>query len=138
MKWEASLENSFKTIQQVFAESVGPSIERVILLLEEMKGWSQVYVNHEDHVLIPRSTYSHLGLDTQSVERTLAVAVGFAKLIERMRQQAQEEFYAATEWMKWLKYGTNSAYHGDIMLMIRGRTSSGSRYQYRCLSTFFV
>jgi len=42
MKWEASLENSFKTIQQVFAESVGPSIERVILLLEEMKGWSQV------------------------------------------------------------------------------------------------
>ena len=113
MKWEASLENSFKTIQQVFAESVGPSIERVILLLEEMKGWSQLYVNHEDHVLIPRSTYSHLGLDTQSVERTLAVAVGFAKLIERMRQQAQEEFYAATEWMKWLKYGTAPTYHGD-------------------------
>jgi hypothetical protein len=58
-----------------------------------------------DSVLIRRSTYSHLGLDTDFVERTLAIAVGFAKLIERMRQQAQEELYAATEWMKWLRYG---------------------------------
>jgi hypothetical protein len=107
-KWELSLETSYKTIQKVFAESVGPSIERIILLLEEMRGWSLVYVYHPNCIteLTKRSRYSTLGLQTDSVEQSLAVAVGFAKLIERMRQQAQEEMYAASEWIKWLKYGT--------------------------------
>lgn len=45
-KWELTLETSYKTMQKVFAESVGPSIERIILLLEEMRGWSMVYVFH--------------------------------------------------------------------------------------------
>ena len=56
-------------------------------------------------VLINRSSYAKLGLHTDAVEQSLAVAVGFAKLIERMRQQAQEEMYAASEWIKWLRYG---------------------------------
>jgi hypothetical protein len=59
-------------------------------------------------VLTDRSTYAKLGLHTDAVEQSLAVAVGFAKLIERMRQQAQEEMYAASEWMKWLKYGMST------------------------------
>jgi len=41
-KWEQSLETSFKTIGKVFAESVAPALERIILLLEEMRGWSKV------------------------------------------------------------------------------------------------
>jgi hypothetical protein len=60
-------------------------------------------------VLTDRSSYAKLGLHTDAVEQSLAVAVGFAKLIERMRQQAQEEMYAASEWMKWLKYGMSTS-----------------------------
>jgi hypothetical protein len=41
-KWEQTLETSFKTLGKVFAESVGPAIERIILLVEEMRGWSMV------------------------------------------------------------------------------------------------
>jgi hypothetical protein len=60
-------------------------------------------------VLTDRSSYAKLGLHTDAVEQSLAVAVGFAKLIERMRQQAQEEMYAASEWIKWLKYGMSTS-----------------------------
>jgi hypothetical protein len=60
-------------------------------------------------VLTDRSSYAKLGLHTDAAEQSLAVAVGFAKLIERMRQQAQEEMYAASEWMKWLKYGMSTS-----------------------------
>jgi hypothetical protein len=56
-------------------------------------------------MLIKRSSHSHLGIETDSVDHLLALASGFAKLIERMRQQAQQETYAASEWIKWLKYG---------------------------------
>jgi len=59
--------------------------------------------------LTDRSSYGKLGLQTDAVEQSLAVAVGFAKLIERMRQQAQEEMYAASEWIKWLKYGMSTS-----------------------------
>jgi hypothetical protein len=53
------------------------------------------------------STYANLGLKLEAVEQCLSVAIGFAKLVERMRQQAQEEMYAASEWIKWLKYGSS-------------------------------
>lgn len=59
----------------------------------------------QEVMLIGSSSFSQLGLQTDSIEQSIAVAVGFAKLVERMRQQAQEEMYAASEWIKWLKYG---------------------------------
>jgi len=70
-----------------------------------------------------------------AVEQSLAVAVGFAKLIERMRQQAQEEMYAASEWIKWLKYGMSIGGH---IANDRNRQNSSTRYQYRCLPPFFM
>lgn len=33
------------------------------------------------------------------------MTLGFAKLVERMRQQAEDEMYASAEWIKWLKFG---------------------------------
>jgi len=44
-------------------------------------------------------------LEESAVEQVLDIASGFAKLIERMRQQAEEEMHAASEWIKWLRYG---------------------------------
>lgn len=57
-----------------------------------------------------RAEYSHLGLQEAAVERVLDIASGFAKLIERIRQQAEEEMYAASEWIKWLRYGESPNY----------------------------
>jgi hypothetical protein len=52
-----------------------------------------------------RTKYDHLGLEEEAVDRILAVSSGFAKLVERMRQKAEEEMYATLEWFKWLRYG---------------------------------
>lgn len=39
-KWELALDSSFSTIRKVITESIGPAIERVMLLLEELHGWA--------------------------------------------------------------------------------------------------
>lgn len=41
-KWEMSLETSFTTIRKILGESVGPALERIVLILEEFRGWSKV------------------------------------------------------------------------------------------------
>lgn len=51
-KWELALETSYKTIRKILAESVGPALERIVLLLEELIGWSQVCVLPSRPVLI--------------------------------------------------------------------------------------
>jgi len=85
--------------------------------------------------LIRRSSYSRLGLSPLAVKNNLGVAIGFAKLIERMRQQAQEEAYAASEWIKWLKYGKFSSLH---VADDRNRKNSSTRYQYRYFPALFM
>lgn len=104
-KWELSLETSFKTIRKTLAESVCPAIERIILLLEELRGWSSVYVSANSIAADVSSDFSDLRLGSIEIRHTLDVALGFAKLSERMRQLAEHELYAGTEWFKWLKYG---------------------------------
>jgi hypothetical protein len=66
---------------------------------------SPVCLCQSHHTDWGRPGYSHLGLEEGAVEQVLDIASGFAKLIERMRQQAEEEMYAASEWIKWLRYG---------------------------------
>lgn len=46
-------------------------------------------------------------MGADDIRRTLDVALGFAKLAETMRQQAEHELYASSEWFKWLKYGVS-------------------------------
>lgn len=40
-KWETTLHESYRDIHKVLVESVQPALERVILLIDEVKGLSQ-------------------------------------------------------------------------------------------------
>lgn len=54
------------------------------------------------------SAFAHLRLNENDMRRLCDLTVGFAKLAEGMRQQAELEMNASAEWFKWLKYGTSS------------------------------
>lgn len=60
--------------------------------------------------LIASPEFSHLELDENSIRATLDISLGLAKLVEQMRQLAEEEMYASAEWIKWLKFGEWTAY----------------------------
>ncbi|WVF72936.1 hypothetical protein IAT40_007754 [Kwoniella sp. CBS 6097] len=92
-KWDQMLDTSFRTIQSLISESISPALERIILLLEELKGWSK------------DSSYKRqLDLDEVAITSAIDLVLGFAKLVERMRRDAEHEMLAAAEFMKWLKY----------------------------------
>lgn len=40
-KWEQTLATSLQTIQKIVAESVSPALERVMILLQGMRGWER-------------------------------------------------------------------------------------------------
>ncbi|WWD19682.1 hypothetical protein CI109_104144 [Kwoniella shandongensis] len=92
-KWDLALDTSFRTIQKLVSESISPALERIILLLEELRGWART----------PQFT-DHLNLDEREVQRALDLVCGFAKLAEKMRRNAEHEMLAAAEFMKWVKY----------------------------------
>ncbi|RXK35659.1 hypothetical protein M231_07089 [Tremella mesenterica] len=88
-KWEMSALTGFKAIGKVISESITPALEYLILLLEELRGWS----------LLPSSE-----IDKTSVIRTLDAASGMTVLMERIRQEAEAEMLASADFIKWLKY----------------------------------
>ncbi|KAK8853269.1 hypothetical protein IAR55_003972 [Kwoniella newhampshirensis] len=92
-KWDMALETSFRTIQKLVSESISPALERIILLLEDLRGWAKA----------PQFT-QYLKLDEKVIQHALDVLCGFAKLAEQMRRNAEHELLAAAEFMKWVKY----------------------------------
>ncbi|TYJ53254.1 hypothetical protein B9479_006122 [Cryptococcus floricola] len=93
-KWDTTMDTSFQTIQKLVSESVFPSLERILLLLEEIQGWS----------LTPRYQ-EHLDLgDTAAIERSMYLVSGLAKLVDGIRFSAKHEQLAAADFMKWLRY----------------------------------
>ncbi|WWC94956.1 hypothetical protein V866_001808 [Kwoniella sp. B9012] len=92
-KWDQTLDMSFRTIQNLIIESISPALERLVLLLEEMRGWSRT----------PRYQ-TQLHLNENDISKAIDLVLGFAKLVEGMRRDAEHELKAASEFMKWLKY----------------------------------
>lgn len=100
------------------AESVIPALERVLLLLEELRSWTLESVfltgglwptesSGESRAEVKCSNASSptLHLDPLAVEKAMNLALGLTKLSEKMRQEAEFESEASTEWFKWIKYG---------------------------------
>ncbi|WWC91790.1 uncharacterized protein L201_006737 [Kwoniella dendrophila CBS 6074] len=92
-KWDQTLDTSFRTIQNLIIESVSPALERLILLLEEMRGWSRT----------PKYQ-TKLHIHKKDITKAIDLVLGFAKLVDQMRRDAEHEMKAAAEFMKWLKY----------------------------------
>ncbi|WVQ74239.1 hypothetical protein IAR50_003835 [Cryptococcus sp. DSM 104548] len=93
-KWDTTMDTSFQTIQKLVSESISPSLERILLLLEEIQGWS----------LTPRYQ-KHLDLkDTAAIKRSMNLVSGLAKLVDGIRFNAKHEQLAAADFMKWLRY----------------------------------
>jgi hypothetical protein len=40
-KWESTLDESYRDIHKLLVESVQPALERIILLIDEVKGLAQ-------------------------------------------------------------------------------------------------
>ncbi|WVW86265.1 hypothetical protein I302_108307 [Kwoniella bestiolae CBS 10118] len=96
-KWDQMLDTSFRTIQNLIIESISPALERIVLLLEEIRGWSRT----------PKYQ-SQLHLNESDITRSIDLVLGFAQLVDRMRRDAEHEMKAASEFMKWLKYDPSS------------------------------
>nr|XP_018260797.1 uncharacterized protein I303_06513 [Kwoniella dejecticola CBS 10117]OBR82955.1 hypothetical protein I303_06513 [Kwoniella dejecticola CBS 10117] len=97
-KWDQTLDSSYRTIQNLIIESISPAVERLVLLLEEMRGWSRTSVGYQ----------AQLNLQEQEISSAIDLVLGFGKLMEKMRRDAEHEMKAAAEFMKWLKYDTSS------------------------------
>ncbi|KIR81389.1 hypothetical protein I306_01624 [Cryptococcus gattii EJB2] len=93
-KWDSTMDSSYRTIRKLISESITPALERILLLLEEIKGWS-----------LTRRYIENLDLQSLSaIERCMDLVSGLAKLVEGMRVRAKHELMAASEFIKWLKY----------------------------------
>ncbi|KAL1412364.1 hypothetical protein Q8F55_000108 [Vanrija albida] len=95
-KWESTLETAFSTIKKVITESISPALERIMLVLDEMAGWSSDLAE------------SDLVLDPKGIQAAKDICRGFALLVEDMRQAAELEEATSAEWSKWLRYGASS------------------------------
>lgn len=90
-KWESTMDSSYRTIQKLISESITPALERILLLLEEIKGWS-----------LTRRYIENLNLGSSSaIQRCMDLVSGLGKLVEGMRVRAKHEWMAASEFMKW-------------------------------------
>ncbi|OXG13990.1 hypothetical protein C366_04983 [Cryptococcus neoformans Tu401-1] len=93
-KWDSTMDSSYRTIQKLISESITPALERILLLLEEIKGWS-----------LTRRYIENLNLGSLSaIQRCMDLVSGLGKLVEGMRVHAKHELMAASEFIKWLKY----------------------------------
>ncbi|OCF61367.1 hypothetical protein L486_01015 [Kwoniella mangroviensis CBS 10435] len=104
-KWDQTLDTSFRTIQNLIIESISPALERLVLLLEEMRGWSRT----------PKYQ-TQLQLNENDISKAIDLVLGFAKLVEGMRRDAEHELKAASEFMKWLKYASQDPSSDDLPL----------------------
>ncbi|WOO81875.1 uncharacterized protein LOC62_04G005390 [Vanrija pseudolonga] len=91
-KWESTLETAFSTIKKVITESITPALERIMLVLDEMAGWSSDLVE------------SDLVLDPKGIATAKDICRGFSLLVEDMRQASELEEATSAEWSKWLRY----------------------------------
>ncbi|KAK4687139.1 hypothetical protein P7C73_g2981, partial [Tremellales sp. Uapishka_1] len=89
-KWELTMDSCCRNVQKIISESVAPAVERLVLLVEELRGWAKAS--------------TRLNLDGAKIDRILDISCGLASLVESIRQIAEHESHAATEWIKWLKY----------------------------------
>nr|XP_019010398.1 uncharacterized protein I206_04867 [Kwoniella pini CBS 10737]OCF49179.1 hypothetical protein I206_04867 [Kwoniella pini CBS 10737] len=126
-KWDQTLDSSYKSIQNLIIESISPALERLVLLLEEMKGWSRT----------PRYQ-ARIQLREDDVVKATDLVLGFAKLMEKMRRDAEHEMKAASEFMKWLKYDDIPTPTHDLKLvwsfMINGFVHSSFHDHFPYLS----
>lgn len=92
-KWESGLQTAFSTLQSIVSLSIVPALERIILILEELRTWAG------------ETSESDLNIDGEAVQRAIDVAKAFALLSEHLRQEAELEEAASEEWCKWLRFG---------------------------------
>ncbi|WVQ84661.1 hypothetical protein IAT38_006816 [Cryptococcus sp. DSM 104549] len=94
-KWDSTLDTAFRTIQKLISESISPALERLMLLLEQVTGWTKT-----------PSYCEQLNLDKSVLKQAQDLVGGFAIMAENMRRHAEHEMLAAAEFMDWLRYET--------------------------------
>lgn len=126
-KWEVTLEASFRTMRKVITDSVSPALERIILVLEELSGWSQ-----------SQAESSGLRLSANAIRTLLDNTADFAILLESIRQEANHDLLASLEFIKWLKYEIHRAAHQDVTPESTALMSYDIKLAWAYLKTGFV
>nr|ODN91736.1 hypothetical protein L203_00987 [Cryptococcus depauperatus CBS 7841] len=140
-KWDTILDTSYKNIQKLISQSIYPALERILLLLEDMRGWSltqvecySALINFVNGFCSPR--FKNLLPATMEVliQERMNMVAGLGKLVEKMRLSAQHEMLAAAEFIKWLKYDEPPFATYDLKLvwsfMQNGFVNSPFRYHF--------
>ncbi|KAL7415568.1 anaphase-promoting complex, cyclosome, subunit 4-domain-containing protein [Mrakia frigida] len=98
LKWEATVTTALTTIRQACYQTLLPAFERIILLLNEMRGWS-----------LWRSKYGSLALQSAELQRAINLTRYAAFRVRELEREAAEEGRRFTEFAKWLRYEVSVA-----------------------------
>lgn len=105
-------DNCVEYMHETLSYSVFPAIERLLLLLEELIGWSMQYVPSFSHplhtrssrLLVSKNAYD-LNLEEGRVEECIEWARYLAIRVMDMVKHLADEAKNFREFGKWLKYG---------------------------------
>ncbi|KAJ9120779.1 hypothetical protein QFC22_002712 [Naganishia vaughanmartiniae] len=109
-KWMSAYDDSVEYIHQTLSYGVFPALERLILLLEELKGWSMYKRGYD------------LNLETSDVEECIEWARYLAIRVMDMSRDVTHEAEAFREFGKWLKYEISRATMQDAEDLAEAQT----------------
>ncbi|KAJ9105236.1 hypothetical protein QFC21_001601 [Naganishia friedmannii] len=109
-KWMSAYDDSVEYIHQTLSYGVFPAVERLLLLLEELKGWSMYKRGYD------------LDLETSGVEECIDWARYLAIRVMDMSRDVTREAEAFREFGKWLKYEISRATMQDAEDLAEAQT----------------
>ncbi|KAG9000900.1 hypothetical protein FRB93_012505 [Tulasnella sp. JGI-2019a] len=102
-QWESTVHGALTVLQESAERKLAPACERLIILLEEVRGWSAW-----------PQRYSAYQFDTSEVDECLALCHRTIELVEWLSKASLEEFERFHEFMKWTKVETSRVTDGQV------------------------
>ncbi|GAA5835238.1 hypothetical protein JCM11251_006654 [Rhodosporidiobolus azoricus] len=105
-KWEQAMGSALEKLRRVGWMNVTPALERGVILLMELEGWTRW----------PSRASIH-GLDTEETRLAILRALELAKEVigvtARMRREVEEEERCFVHFGRWLRYELDKLAHAD-------------------------
>ncbi|KAG8908102.1 hypothetical protein FRB99_000546 [Tulasnella sp. 403] len=102
-QWEATVQGALSVLQESAERRLSPACERLIIVLEEVRGWSAW-----------TQRYSPFLFDTVEVDECLAMCHRAIELSEWLSQAAEIEAGRFHEFMRWMKAETSRVTDGVV------------------------
>lgn len=98
-RWESSVKQFADTFRAVTYQAIVPAAERIVLWLEQMKGWSMTVRDPFDSKL-----------DKAEIDQLIALAQQLIMKSSQLERAAGVEEHEFVEFHKFLKYGEQHFY----------------------------